>query len=88
MNGEMIFSKGKYRFNVLCVLICNSWIRGSEDQRSPVRWTLPLRSDTLNAADIVCSLCALRQGTGLGPGSSAPLCLEQWTDFFESWWDE
>lgn len=68
-----------FRDACLCELMCSSWIRGVG--LSPARWTLPLRSGALNAADIVCSLCALRQGTGLDPGSSAPLCLEQWRVF-------
>lgn len=36
-----------------------------------------------NVADIVCSLCALREGWRLGAGSSVPLCVEQWKFFWK-----
>lgn len=35
-----------------------------------------------NVADIVCSLCALREGTRLDAGSSVPVCVEQWKFFW------
>lgn len=54
-------------------------------------WLNPVEIDVAtqikhsNVADIVCSLCALREGTWLGAGSSVPVCVEQWK-ILEGWW--
>ncbi len=48
---------------------------------SPVEMDLAVQITHSNVADIVCSLCALREGTGLGAGSSVPVCVEQWKFF-------
>lgn len=52
-------------------------------------WLSPVEMDVAtqimhpNVADIVCSLCALREGWRLGAGSSVPLCVGQWKIFLE-----
>ncbi len=51
---------------------------------SPVEMDLAIQIKPSNVADIVCSLCALREGTRLGAGSSVPVCVEQW-NFLEGW---
>lgn len=52
-----------------------------EVKLSPVEMDRSTQIKYSNVADIVCSLCALRQGTRLGTGSSVPVCAEQWKFF-------
>lgn len=51
---------------------------------SPVEIDVATQITHSNVADIVCSLCALREGTRLGAGSSVPVCVEQWK-FLKGW---
>lgn len=51
---------------------------------SPVEIDLATQIRHSNVADIVCYLCALREGARLGAGSSVPVCVEQWK-FLEGW---
>lgn len=48
---------------------------------SPVEINVAPQIMHSNVADIVCSLCALRERTRLGAGSSVPVFVGQWKFF-------